>query len=389
MRRALKWIIWGVLALIVVVALIALWKREELARLMAVNSLFHEDKIVNNFSNMNVAFLSAVMDKGPSDPSPLPGGAPLTLSEAAEDWIKDHAITALVVLKDGELRFEQYYQGTEATDRRVSWSVAKSFLSALIGTALEKGEIENIDVPVTKYAPNLIGTAYDGVSLRNVLQMSSGVTFDEDYLDYDSDINKMGRTLALGGSMDEFAAGLNDRFVEPGTKFQYVSIDTHVLGMVLRGATGQSVIDLLQERIIAPLGLEEDPYYLTDGFGVAFVLGGLNLRTRDYARFGQMIAQGGQWQGKQVVPQQWITDSIAPSANTASDEMGYGYQWWIPQEFEAGEVLARGVYDQFIYINQSENIVIAINGANKKFREEGAKQRNVEMIKHIADLVLQ
>src|SRR5699024_857552 len=153
--------------------------------------------------------------------------------------------------------------------------------------------IEDIDEPVTKYVPALVGTAYDGATIRNVLQMASGVRFNEDYLDYDSDINRMGRVLALGGSMDEFAAGLTARERPPGQAWQYVSIDTHVIGMVVRGATGRSVIDLMAEKLVQPMGLEAAPFYVTDGYGTAFVLGGLNMPTRDYARFGQMFLQNG------------------------------------------------------------------------------------------------
>ena len=143
--------------------------------------------------------------------------------------------------------------------------------------------------------------------------MASGVTFDEDYFDFNSDINRMGRVVALGGTLDDFAASFTDRFAEPGETWQYVSIDTHVIGMVIRGATGRSVTGLLQEKILAPLGLESGGYYITDGAGVAFVLGGLNFTTRDFARFGQMILQNGKYGGKQVVPADWVAASMPPA----------------------------------------------------------------------------
>ena len=220
------------------------------------------------------------------------------MPDGLDKWAADRSVTALVVLKGGSLAHESYYMDTTPEDLRISWSVAKSFLSALMGIVVADGGIVSIDEQVTKYAPDLIGTAYDGATIRNVLNMASGVTFDEDYLDFKSDINKMGRVLAMGGSMDKFAAGLERRDRAPGQAWQYVSIDTHVLGMVIRGATGRSIPDLMVEKLLTPLGLEADPYFLTDGNGVAFVLGGLNLRTRDYARFGQMFLQGGddQWQ---------------------------------------------------------------------------------------------
>ena len=126
----------------------------------------------------------------------------------------------------------------------------------------------------------------------------------------------MGRALALGGELDDFTASLKDTFTTPGSQWQYVSIDTHVIGMVIRGATGRSIPDLLSEKIITPLGLEQAPYYVTDGDGVAFVLGGLNITTRDYARFGQMILQDCEWQGEQIIPADWIAESTAPSTSS-------------------------------------------------------------------------
>ncbi len=280
---------------------------------------------------------------------------------------------------------ESYHLGTGPDDRRISWSVAKSFLSALTGIFVDEGVIESLNDQVTKYAPALAGSAYDGATIKNVLQMSSGVTFNEDYLDFHSDINRMGRILALGGSMDGFAAALSESNSAPGEKWQYVSIDTHVLGMVLRGATGAGIPELLGAKIITPLGLEAAPYYLTDGYDVAFVLGGLNMTTRDYARFGQMIANGGRWNGLQIVPADWIAVATVPSANTAPGATGYGYQWWIPVGAGPGQFMARGIYGQYIYIDRPRNVVIALNSADRKFREPGIAQQNEAMFRLIAD----
>ncbi len=264
---------------------------------------------------------------------------------------------------------------------RISWSVAKSLLSALFGIVQAEGAIASLDDPVEKYAPTLIGSAYEGVSIHDILTMSSGVAFNEDYLDFYSDINKMGRVLALGGSMDDFAAGLTVRAAEPGSRWHYVSIDTHVLGMVIRGATGRDIPELMEEKLLAPLGLEADPVMLTDGDGVSFVLGGLNLRTRDYARVGQMVLQGGAWQGMQIVPADWIATSTSPQA---ADGSAYGYQWWIPANAAPGEVMARGIYGQYIYINPGLGVVIAVNAADRGFEDAGVGDANVAMLRAIA-----
>ncbi|OUS36305.1 6-aminohexanoate hydrolase [Rhodobacterales bacterium 56_14_T64] len=387
MRRVLKIIVRTVLVLGVVIIALGLWKREEITRLLAVNSLFSEEKIVANFSNMEGAFVTTPLARGAGAISPLPKGAEMTLPEGAEQWIKDRAVTSLLVLQDGEIRHESYHLGTTPGDRRVSWSVAKSYLSALFGVLIEEGAIASLDDPVTKYAPLLEGSAYDGASIRNVLNMASGVTFDEDYLDYDSDINRMGRVVALGGTLDQFTADLKDSFATPGDTWQYVSIDTHVIGMVIRGATGRDVPSLLSEKILTPLGLERDGYYITDGAGVAFVLGGLNFTTRDFARFGQMILQNGSYGGQQVVPAQWIAVSTRPSAPTARGKTGYGYQWWIPVGAHEGEFMARGVYGQYIYIDQTRNVVIMTTGADRKFREKGVNRSNIEMFRKLAQIL--
>ncbi|MGH1575713.1 serine hydrolase domain-containing protein [Planktotalea sp.] len=385
MRRIYKILtrFFGVVLILAII--IGIWKREEITRLMAVNSLFSAEKIVTNFSGMNKAFLSVDVPRGDGAIATLPVGAAITLTPDVAQWITDRTVTALVVLKDGAIVHESYYQGTGENDLRISWSVAKSYLSSLFGVLLHEGVIASIDDPVTKYAPSLKGGAYDGASILNVLNMASGVTFDEDYLDKNSDINKMGRVLALGGSMDGFAADLSETFAKPGTDWQYVSIDTHVISMVIRGATGKSIAELLSEKIIQPMGLEASPYYLTDGNGVAFVLGGLNIRTRDYARMGQMFLQNGKYNDTQIIPADWVAASTVPSAPTSEGEYGYGYQWWMPRDGRTGEFLARGVYGQYIYINRPLGVVIATNAADRKFREDGVGDQNVAIFRAIAE----
>lgn len=385
MRIVLKWALRIFIALAVIAVVAGVWKRDEIKRLLAVNSLFNAEKIVDNFSHMDAAFLTVPLTRAVDDPTPLVDGPQMALSANVQNWIDARTVTSLVVLKGGELVYEGHFLGTKPEDLRINWSVSKSYLSILFGILLNEGAIDNIDDPVTKYAPLLVGSAYDGATIRNVLQMSSGVTFDEDYLDQSSDINKMGRVLALGGSMDAFAADLTDRDAPAGDHWQYVSIDTHVIGMVIRGATGRNIADLLVEKVIGPLGLEADPYYLTDGYGVEFVLGGLNTTTRDNARFGQMVADGGLWEGQRIVPEAWIDESTRPSAKTAAGQFGYGYQWWISPGSVEGQFLARGIYGQYIYIDRTRDVVIATHAADRMFREAGVSDQNIAIFREIAE----
>jgi CubicO group peptidase (beta-lactamase class C family) len=263
----------------------------------------------------------------------------------------------------------------------------------MFGIAVESGAIRSIDQQVTDYVPELIGSGYEGATIKNVLQMSSGVAFNEDYQDFNSDINRFGRTLALGGSFDDFAKSLkNER--EPGTFLHYVSIDTHVLGMVLRKATGQSIVEYFEQQLWSKIQPEASTHFIVDSFGEPMVLGGLNMRTRDYLKLGKLYLDNGRWQGVQVVPESWVRNSVTPDAEylkpgkreaASVGSLGYGYQWWIPEDSD-GEFMALGIYDQFIYVNQKANVVIAKNSANIDFMQNDfeSTDKTVALFRSIA-----
>jgi len=354
------------------------------ARLAAALSLFDEVNIVHNFSNMGAAFNTVALT-ATSPATPFPEGKQLTFYSDFDAWRIARNTTAIVVLKDGQIVFEDYYLGTSRDDKRASWSTAKSYVSTLIGIMVARGDIQSIDDPVTQYVPELIGSAYDGATIKNVLQMSSGVYFNENYMSFWSDINRMGRVLATGVSMDAFAAGIKRRYTDPGQEMRYVSIDTHVLAMVLRNATGQSLADLLSEHILQPLGVAPGGYYVADGFDVAFALGGLNLTTRDYARFGELMRLEGQYQGTRIVPAVWVAESTVPSANTVQGDLQYGYQWWIPPDAPEGEFFALGIYGQFIYVDRPNGVVVAINAADRNFLMPGVLDENIRSLRAISE----
>lgn len=307
--------------------------------------------------------------------------------------------TALIVVKDSIIVFEDYYKGTAQDDLRISWSMSKSFVSALTGLALARGEIESIDDPVTRYAHMLKGSAYDGVPLRHVLNMASGIQFDENYLDPRSDINHMGTVLALGGSLDEFAAEQTDVARPSGTAWQYCSIDTHVISMVLRAATGKTLQEYFVENLWSRIGASADAKYSTDGDGNAFALGGLNMRTRDYALFGELMRNQGRRGDEQIIPADWVAISTSQTAPPAAEgggvstedgsPFGYGYQWWIPPNSD-GEFYAVGVYGQYLYVNPKAGIVIAKNAAHREFmsadeKGESYMAQNITLFRRIAE----
>lgn len=377
------WLRRFLLLLVVLVAGLSLWMRDEILRLRSTISLFDEGRIVENFSHMGEIFHSVPIPVR-GTVTPLPDGAQMRLPDDWEAWLDRRKVTGIVVLDEGRVVHESYHRGTGPADQRISWSMAKSYVSALVGISLERGEIASLDDPVVTYVPALAGGAYDGATVRDVLTMSSGVEFDEDYMDFWSDINQMGRVLALGRSMDAFAAALDRTYAEPGVEWHYVSIDTHVLAMVLRGATGRTLPDLLGERLLTPLGAHGSPHYLADGYGVAFALGGLNLTVRDYARLGEMFRNDGYFDGRQIVPADWVATSTAPRAKTRPGAWQYGYQWWIAEDAPEGEFMARGIYGQYIYVNRQAGIVVAMTAADRGFRDPEAEPDAIAMLRRIA-----
>jgi CubicO group peptidase (beta-lactamase class C family) len=295
--------------------------------------------------------------------------------------------TGLLVAHDDTIVFEQYYQGEAESDRHIQFSVTKSFVSALFGIALDQGLIDSIDDPVTKYLPELKGSGYDGVALRHILTMSSGVKFDEDYGDLTSDVNRMSMTIGTGGSLDKFAASLG-RERESGTFNHYISVDTHVLGMVLKRVTGKTITQLLEEQIWQPVGMEYDGYFLIDGHGMEVAMGGLQASLRDMARMGRLYLHQGNWNGVQVVPADWVRASTTPSAphlmpgfnNPGSDTpYGYGFQWWTPSH-PHGDFMASGIYHQFIYVDPTTGVVIAKTSANKGYNDPANRLQKDEII---------
>ncbi|MBR9789178.1 MAG: serine hydrolase [Vibrionaceae bacterium] len=368
-----------VIMLILIFATAAFYSKE-LLQLYHTIRLFHADVIVHNFSNMKsiaptkTIKRSGVIDDWGRRPYPLPKQFSYNGKlVSTQEWLEESGTTALIVIKGDDITFEHYYQDTGEYDQRVSWSVAKSFLSAIFGVAVSEGQISELNAPVTDYVPSLMGSGYENVSIKNVLQMSSGVYFDEDYGDFFSDINRLGRVMALGGSFDDFAASLTSNRLQ-GTYLHYVSIDTHVLGMVLRAATGVPITDYFEKKLWSKLNTERDAIYITDSTGEPMVLGGLNLISRDYARFGKLYRDHGRLNGVQIISEQWIEESITPDAphlmpgkrDSASTKLGYGYQWWIPEQADE-EFSAIGIYGQYIYVNRKADVVIVKNSADIDF----------------------
>ena len=265
--------------------------------------------------------------------------------------------------------------------------MGKSFVSALVGIALDEGKIESLYQAVSDIVPRLKGTGYDGVPLKDVLQMSSGARWNEDYSDSDSDINRFAAAITGGMGLNEFVAGMV-RATEPGSLCQYNSADTQALGLLLVNATGRSVTDYMQEKLYDPLGMESPGYWLLDSKGLEMAFGGLNMTARDFAKMGELFRNGGHWQGQQLVPEPWVKASITPDAPHLQNgqvlvgghvlPLGYGYQWWIP-EGDRGEFSAIGVYNQFVYVDPTCGVVIVKLSANRAYGTSPDEATNREM----------
>jgi CubicO group peptidase (beta-lactamase class C family) len=352
-------------------------------RIDYLQTLFSGANQTVNFQKQREIFPTAVMTASPA-PKPFPYGVPMTLPTSyvfegktgdIKSFMAETDTMALMVLKDGAIRHEQYADWGGRDTHWISMSVAKSFVSAALGIAVDEGLIKSIEQPITDYLPALgvEGSAYAGVRIKDILQMSSGAGWNEDYSDPESDIMRFASILGLGGSMNEFPPTLK-RAREPGSFNLYNSTDTQVLGMLLVAATGRSIAHYMQEKLWHPLGMESDGYWIIDSVGMEMAYGGLNATARDYAKIGELFRLNGKWNGKQIVSSDWVKASVTPDAphlmpgdTGLSDSLfGYGYQWWVP-EGDEGEYSAIGVYNQFIYVNPARGVVIVKLSANQRY----------------------
>ncbi|NKW79712.1 serine hydrolase [Ochrobactrum pecoris] len=301
------------------------------------------------------------------------------------DWLKRGGTTGFIVLKDGVIVHEEYDHGNTENTQAVAFSVSKSFVSFLMGNAVRDGLID-INQTVDHYAPVLAQGGYKGVTVKNVMQMASGIGFSENYGDLNSDIVRYSSAL-LTGSIIDFTAHLKNERPQ-GTVSHYVSADTQVLGLVLEGATGIPLQKYMEEKLWSKLGAEADAYWVTDPTGEAAAAVGLNAVLRDYARFGLLyLNEGRNFKGEQLVPAQWVHDSVTPDAPylmpgrkdaLGKIPFGYGYQWWTPVDWQ-GDYSAVGIYGQFIYVNPAKGVVIAKTSAHSSFNVDGQDMKDESM----------
>ena len=277
-------------------------------------------------------------------------------------YMKAYRVSGLLVLKDGKIVLEKYGLGRKPTDRWTSFSVAKSVTSTLVGAAIQDGKIKSLNDPVTRYIPELKGSAYEGVTVRQMLMMSSGVKWNEDYTDPKSDVAQAGGSVTEPGvnPMVSYLRKL-PRANPPGSKFNYNTGETDLVGVLVSKATGEPLAQYASEKIWKPYGMEQDAIWMTDPGGQE--RGGccISMTLRDYARMGLFIAGGGVANGKRIVPPGWVAEATRREIDNGTPAPGgYGYFWWIRPNDSYEAV---GIFGQSVTTFPAEHLIIVQNAA--------------------------
>lgn len=313
-------------------------------------------------------FLTRTVKAGPH-PHALESGRPLAAFEAggarADDFnafLATQRVRGVLVLQDGKIRLERYVSPDSRTTRWNSFSVAKSITSTLVGAAIRDGAIRSLDDPVTRYIRALRGSAYEDVTVRQLLTMTSGVKWNEDYTDVNSDVARMyAQPPDPGFDMTVSYVRKLPREAPPGTKWVYKTSEANLIGVLVADATGKRLADYLSEKIWRPYGMERDAEWMIDDVGDE--QGGccLAMTLRDYGRFGQFILDGARDDGQPIVPENWLAEATRTQVSTGPGS-GYGYQWWTRDD---GTFEARGIYGQTVHIDRARRLVVVINSATE------------------------
>ena len=290
---------------------------------------------------------------------PLPDGPPLKVATDVAAYMEEQRTAALVIVQDGKVVMEEYGLGFDQTGKWTSFSVAKSLTSTLVGAAIRDGAIESIDDPVSQYIKGLEGSAYEDVSIEQLLTMTSGVAWNEDYEDPNSDVALFNTHKAEDG-LDVTVSYMRKlpREAPAGEKWVYKTGETNLIGVLVSEATGKPLADYLSEKIWAPYGMQQDASWLLGSTGTEISGCCIQAATRDMARFGQFIMDGAMIDGTSILPEGWIAAATTKQADIGAPGRGYGYQWWT---YDDGSYAAQGIFGQGIFIDPARKLVIASN----------------------------
>lgn len=345
--------------------------------------------IVGSFSHLDEVFEGRLVRRA-TTPSPLARAAAEPVIRYAyrgqtftfEDYLTRNPTTGLLVARDDTILIERYQYARHDRHRFTSWSMAKTITAMLVGIAVAEGRIRSVDDPAAAYVPALAGTEYGRTSLRHLLQMSSGVRFVEEYSGRD-DVSLLTASTyrqQVGAGGVDAVMPFNVREAPSGARFAYASVETQVLGLVLRAVVGRPVGDYLREKIWEPMGAEADATWLIDRAGQEATYCCFNAVLRDYARLGLLLAHDGHWRGKQIIPRTWIEDATRVRLDqshlqpgTARPFFGYGYQVWIfPGERRMFALL--GVRGQALFVDPASRIVMVHTAVRKQARDPGGRE---------------
>jgi CubicO group peptidase (beta-lactamase class C family) len=343
------------------------------------------------FSHWDQVFKTRKVARG-AHVHPLPVGTQLpTFADggagAAEldRYASEYKLAGLVVLVDGTIRLERYGLGHSAGGRWTSFSMAKSLTSTLVGAAIRDGYIKSVDDPVTQYIAGLRGSAYEGVSIRQLLTMTSGVKWNEDYTDLKSDVALFYETPPDPG-VDATVSYMRRlvREAQPGTKWLYKTGETNLIGVLVEQATHKSLAAYLSEKVWAPYGMEQDASWTLDVTG--HEQGGccFQATTRDFARVGQFILEGAFVDGRPVVAAGWLEAATRKQADINVPGRGYGYQWWTRDDDTFDAI---GIHGQMIHVDPRRKLVVALNSAWPVATGKEQSAARVQLINTIAAAV--
>ena len=291
--------------------------------------------------------------------SALPPGAPLALPLDIDAYMQGQRSAALMVLHNGQVRLERYGLDFDSAGRWTSFSVAKSLTSTLVGMAVRDGHIKSMDDKVSDYIAEMKGSAYDEVSIRQLLTMTSGVAWNENYDDPKSDVAQFNNHKPKDGE-DAVVSYLRKlpRAVPAGTRWLYSTGETNLVGVLVARATQKTLSDYLSEKIWHPAGMEQKATWILSKTGQEISGCCLQAATRDFARFGQFILNGAQINGQPTLPEGWLPEATTSRTGIGQPGRGYGYQWWT---YDNGSFAARGIFGQGIFIDPARKLVIASN----------------------------
>ena len=311
------------------------------------------------FRTMDTIMPHAPVRRGDTPVRVLPEGTPIALDPTA--YMQAETVAGVLVIQDGRIRMERYGLGIGPQNHWVSFSMTKSLTSTLVGTALKNGAIGSLEDPVTRYLPGLTGGGYDGVTVRQLLTMTSGVAWDEDYSDPNSDVARFLQEPAVEGRdpVVTYMARL-PRAHAPGTHWNYSTGETNLIGTLVAAAERRPLGELLSERIWSRAGMEADAFWALDQGGRE--MGGccVSATLRDWGRIGLMALDGGRLGGERIVPGDWFAQAVTKQAETGEPGEGYGFQWWTQDD---GIFAAYGIFGQTIRVDPERRLVIVLLSA--------------------------